>query len=288
MRIKDAQAKGAVWLKRSGSKEKRIRKATFSLHPGDRIELYYDPKVLCQIPPSPHLIAEERHYSVWFKPPGLLVSGTRYGDHCSLLRCVNLYFNNKRKIFPVHRLDREACGLVLVAHSQKGAAALSELFRHHQVEKRYRAEVSDRFGSIGDPMRLTSPLDGKVALTTVTAISFSENARTSVIDILLGTGRYHQIRRHLSQAGHPVVGDSRYGTGRRVKTENLQLCAYLLGFNCPFTGRIRRFEIEVPDQQALPPMSRIRVLPDDNLKPSQAGPESHEPFDGVSPFPSHE
>ena len=80
--------KGAVWLKRPGQKEQRIRKATSPLLAGDQVELYYDPQVLAMTPPAPRLIAEEKHYSAWYKPATLLTQGTRYGDHCSLLRCV--------------------------------------------------------------------------------------------------------------------------------------------------------------------------------------------------------
>ncbi len=234
LQIKKALNKGAVWLKRKTSKQRRIRKATFTLLPGDTISLFYDRKILSSIPPSPQLLAEEKHYSLWFKPAQLLSQGTKYGDHCSLLRIVSLYYNNKKDIKLIHRLDREAYGLILLANTKQGAREMSRLFKNGKVEKRYRAVVRGEVGKTGDTLTLTDPLDGKEASTTVTVLSNMSESNTSQIDIGLHTGRFHQIRRHLSMAGHPLVGDYRYGSTRKSEKE-LQLCAYKLCFQCPFT-----------------------------------------------------
>jgi tRNA pseudouridine32 synthase / 23S rRNA pseudouridine746 synthase len=243
VRIKEAMTKGAVWLKRPGQKEQRIRKATSPLLPGDQVELYYDPKVLSLAPPTPRLIAEEKHYSVWYKPANLLTQGTRYGDHCSLIRCAEKFFKYRKDIRLVHRLDREAFGLVLLAHTRQGAAALSDLFRKGEIEKRYRAEVHGKIGSKGETMTLSSPLDGKEAITIITVTAHSPESDSSSIDILLRTGRFHQIRRHLSLTGHPIIGDPRYGIKGIISNSPLQLCAYSLQFTCPFTGKIIRYHL---------------------------------------------
>lgn len=236
--------KGAVWIKRPGHKERRIRRATFGLRPLDRIDLYYDPAILSLQPPPSRLIAEEKHYGVWFKPANMLTQGTRYGDHCSLLRWIEVYYGQKKDILPVHRLDREAFGLVLVAHSRKAASALSELFRLRKIEKRYRVKV---FGNFNEPDRkitFSQPLDGKEAITIAEVVSSSLENETAILDIVLRTGRFHQIRRHLSQAGHPVIGDPKYGIAGRTTGATLQLCAYKLQFECPFTGKQRCFKME--------------------------------------------
>jgi tRNA pseudouridine32 synthase / 23S rRNA pseudouridine746 synthase len=243
LRIKDAMVKGAVWLTRSGHKEKRIRKATFNLLPGDSVDLYYNPSVLSLVPPAPRLIAEEKHYSLWYKPANLLTQGTRYGDHCCLLRCAEIFFHHRKEILPVHRLDREAFGLVLVAHTRQGASALSSLFRKGEIEKRYRAEVYGTIGSVGETITLSEPLDGKEAITVLTVTARSPESNSTTIDIQLKTGRFHQIRRHLNRTGHPVIGDPKYGLKGKTSASPLQLCAYSLRFKCPFTAKIVTFNI---------------------------------------------
>ena len=242
-RIKDAMTKGAVWLKRTGNKEKRLRKATFTLLPGDRVELYYDPEVLALVPPAPRLITEEKHYSVWYKPANLLTQGTRYGDHCSLIRCVEIFFKYHKDLHLVHRLDREAFGLVLLAHTRQGASSLSRLFRQGEIEKRYRAEVQGEIGSVGETITITQPLDGKEAKTVISVIGHAPESNSSTIDILLHTGRFHQIRRHLSGMGHPVIGDPKYGLKGKISNTPLQLCAYSLQFRCPFNRNISIFSL---------------------------------------------
>ncbi len=143
----------------------------------------------------------------------------------------------------MHRLDREARGLVLLAHGRAAAAAFSKLFRTGGVEKRYRAVVHGLVGSCGETRTLDAELDGKSAQTLVTVSDLDVEGGKSTLDILLLTGRYHQIRRHLSAIGHPLVGDDRYGPPNRDR-QPLQLTAYELAFRCPFSGRDRRFTLE--------------------------------------------
>ncbi len=245
-KIKNALQKGAVWLKRTHRKEKRIRKASFALLSGDRLSLYYDEAILALIPPSPRLIAEEPHYSIWFKPALLLSQGSRYGDHCSLLRLATQFFHHRKDIKLVHRLDREAFGLILLAHSRTGASNLTKLFQAGAVEKWYMAEVHGKMGEEGDTFTFTDPLDGKAARTSCCIQSYSQKDDTSKIDIRLHTGRYHQIRRHFSNAGHPIVGDRRYGIVKPATKMKMQLCSYKLKFKCPFTGQRREYTLPSP------------------------------------------
>ncbi len=242
--IKDAMQKGAVWLKRPGCKEQRIRKARFQLQAGDTLSLYYDAQVLGRIPTPPQLVARQKHYSVWDKPVGLLTQGSRYGDHCSLTRCVEKQAAFAKSIKLVHRLDREARGLVILAHNQKAAAALSALFQTREIEKRYWGVAHGRVGEVGQTLTCDMDLDGKRSCTLVTVKAIVAEGELSVLDILLQTGRHHQIRRHLSILGHPLVGDRRYGQTR--SNRGLQLCACYLAFTCPLTGKKRSYAIEPP------------------------------------------
>lgn len=238
--IKDAMNKGAVWLKRKGLGRMRLRKAAFLLKKGDILELHYDSRVLSIVPPSASLLLDYGHYSIWFKPAGLLTQGTEYGDHGTLLRQAEVHFKSRRKIFPVHRLDREASGLIMIAHSRKAAAELSRLFAGHSVVKRYQVEV------LGVPEKeegiIKEPLDGKPAVSRYRLIASNPEKRTSTLLVEIETGRMHQIRRHLAGAGLPVMGDPRYGTGNR-DGRPMRLIACELRWRCPITGKEREISL---------------------------------------------
>ena len=229
--------KGAVWLTR-GKHNKRIRRATFVGQVGDTLSLHYDADLLRLTPPSPDLLADEKRYSVWLKPAGLLAQGTMEGDHCSLLRICELRL--KREVFLVHRLDREAAGLMLIAHDGKAAAALSQLFataKSELLQKRYRVLVAGEVTSGGE---VSSALDGKPSLTRYSPSGIATDLPATWLDIELVTGRKHQIRRHLAALGHPVLGDPRYGKGN-AHPSGLQLFATELAFTCPLTRKQRHY-----------------------------------------------
>ena len=123
--IKQCLAKGAVWLQK-GKQQQRLRRVKKVLNPGEQVHLYFDPHILAQPVPEATLIADLKRYSVWDKPAGMLAQGTLWGDHCSLLRYTEQFFTPPRQSFLVHRLDREASGLMLIAHDKQAAAALSD------------------------------------------------------------------------------------------------------------------------------------------------------------------
>jgi len=235
--LKQAMQKGAVWLKPAGRKsQKRLRRATHELNAGDVLSINYDADLLAKtVDPAP-LVADEKQYSVWNKPAGMLAQGTLYGDHCSLLYFAERHFVPRRPCFLVHRLDSAASGLMLIAHSERAAAAFSALFQQRELVKRYRVVVDGVF----DPSckRIDEALDGKQAITHVETVVPLPNDRSELV-VRIETGRKHQIRRHLSTAGHPVIGDSEYGS--RVRNEALQLTAIELSFRCPLTGTARHY-----------------------------------------------
>jgi tRNA pseudouridine32 synthase/23S rRNA pseudouridine746 synthase len=166
------------------------------------------------------------------------------------LRQVELLRKATRRVLPVHRLDREAAGLVLVAHDRAAAARLSDLFRSRAVQKRYRIVVRGNPAAGLPSGRIERPLDGRPALTHVTHQAYDPTSDTSVLEVRTATGRKHQIRRHLALVGHPVMGDPRYGTGNKNLT-GLQLAAVGLTFTCPFTRREVR--VDLPPEPAPPP-----------------------------------
>ncbi|MCH9693568.1 MAG: RNA pseudouridine synthase [Gammaproteobacteria bacterium] len=230
-RIKLAMNRGAVWLTR-GRNTRRLRRAKRALQPGDELHLYYDAKVLAEEPAEPALIADVGGYSVWNKPYGLRSQGSKWGDHCTVVRWAECNLQPERPAFTVHRLDRAANGLILIAHSKNVAAALSRLFRERNVDKHYRVTVQHDFSARPKPFRIEQPLDDKEAVSEFTFAEHVDGRDRSILDVRIETGRKHQIRRHLASLGHPVIGDRLYGSGGQDDVD-LQLRACILRFHCP-------------------------------------------------------
>lgn len=243
LRIKDAMQKGAVWRVRRGGGDKRLRRAKAVMQPGEELALYYDDELLGREPPAAECRHDLGRYSVWFKPAGLMTQGTRYGDHCSLLRQAEVFLRPERQAFLVHRLDREASGLVIIAHDRTAAGTLSRLFAERRIIKRYRAEIRGRVEPEGSSGRIDLPLDGRIAATDYRVVSCDSTTDTSVVEVEMATGRKHQIRRHFAMAGFPVMGDPSYGKNNK-NTEGLKLTAWGLEFTCPFSGRSMAFHLD--------------------------------------------
>ncbi len=247
MQLKKALANGAVWLQ-TGKKQERLRRATRELPAGSTLHLHYDAGILALKPPVPTLVADERSYSVWYKPSGLLSQGSLYGDHCSLLRIAEQL--TQRKTFLVHRLDREASGLMIVAHSEKAAAALSALFQQNRITKHYRARVAGHWQPDSLPHKIDSDIDGKHAVTWVDKATYDAGNDCTHLQVRIDTGRKHQIRRHLASLGHPVIGDARYGQADGSAAIALEACR--IEYLCPLANRKRTYTVPdliVPDPQ---------------------------------------
>ena len=241
-RIKSAMTQGAVWITTKHNTQ-RLRRAKRKLREGDELHLYYDEKILAEVPAEPALVADVGEYSVWNKPYGLRSQGSKWGDHCTIVRWAERHLQPERPAFTVHRLDRAANGLILVAHSKKMAAALSSVFRSRKVEKRYLALVSGDFSSHPNPLRVDEPIDDKKAISEISLEEVSADKTQSLVEVRIETGRKHQIRRHLADLGHPVVGDRLYGSGEDGDVD-LQLTAYLLAFRCPVSGEKVEYRLD--------------------------------------------
>lgn len=239
LRVKDAMAKGAVWHVPARGAARRLRRATAKIPAGDHLKLYYDPALLQRVCPAPCLLMDCARYSLWYKPAQVLTQGTHYGDHCAVLRHVERWAQPRRGAWLVHRLDREAAGLILVAHDRAAAAALSKLFQGRGIEKLYAVQVSGAIGVAGDSRRIETPLDGDLATTVYKVVTYDAVRDATCLQVQLITGRKHQIRRHMADVGHPVIGDGRYGTAG----EALQLVATTLRFHCPLSGQERDFDL---------------------------------------------
>jgi tRNA pseudouridine32 synthase/23S rRNA pseudouridine746 synthase len=238
--IKQAMKKGAVWVSVLDQGHKRLRRADKQLKPGQQLHLYYDPLVLGQVVTAPVLVADEGDYSVWYKPYGMLSQGSKWGDHCTINRWVEQHHRPQRPAFIVNRLDRAAQGLMLIAHSKTAASALSGLFAQRAIDKRYTALVA---GALPQPLLLDSPIEGKTAVSHVSLLQYDAFTQYSLVSVKIDTGRKHQIRKHLSGAGLPIVGDRLYGHEKQESEVDLCLVSSYLAFLSPFDAKPKSYTL---------------------------------------------
>ncbi|RMF20138.1 MAG: RluA family pseudouridine synthase [Gammaproteobacteria bacterium] len=245
-RVKDAMNKGAVLLKRGRQPEKRLRRATFRLLPGDRLALNHDPEILaCTLEQTPVLISEQGDVLEVYKPVGWLSQGSPWGDHLSVERWLQTQGYPDARV--VHRLDRETAGVMLYARRRHVAGTLNQLFQNRRVRKLYLARVA---GHCPEPMTVQEPLDGKSSVSHVRPLIKQDPA---LVEVDIETGRFHQVRRHLAHMRLPVLGDPRYGEGN-AHPDGLHLVAYRLIY--PWKGQLR--DVRIPES-LMPPWS---IAPD--------------------------
>lgn len=211
--------------------------------------------------PADALVHVDSQVVVVRKPPG--VSTVPYDDERDTLEHLvraRLTRTGARgaSLGVVHRLDKETSGLLVFARTLPAKRHLEQQFRAHTVERRYVALahgqvhpttiesrlVADR----GDGKRGSTrhPQLGRVAVTHVRVLEPLVGA--TLIECRLETGRTHQIRIHLSESGHPLLGDRVYRSASvaPISAPRLMLHARCLGFVHPATGRTLRFEEPLP------------------------------------------
>ena len=166
----------------------------------------------------------------------------------------------------MHRLDKEASGLVIVALRKSAYAPLQQAFTEHAVERRYLAivgaelvgedSVRARIARHPKDQRLRRALDeheraGEAATTRYRTLAHAtwHRAPITAVELRLETGRTHQIRVHMMSIGHPLVGDTAYGG---APFERLCLHAYTVELQHPRTGQLLRVSTPVPE-----PFSRL-------------------------------
>jgi 23S rRNA pseudouridine1911/1915/1917 synthase len=231
------------------------------------------------------IVYEDEHLAVIAKPAGLVVHPGAGADRTTLAHALLARWpgwdppGSLRRPGIVHRLDRDTSGLLVVARTPRAYLSLVRQISSREVTRRYIAlcwggpdrDAGRETGPIGrdprDRKRMAVRHDGRSALTEWRVLRRFDTV--SLLDIALGTGRTHQVRVHLSHAGHPVFGDPGYGgTGAwlnrvgearraemRVYLQRLArqaLHAYYLAFRHPAGGGVCRFELPVPpDMEAV-------------------------------------
>lgn len=234
--------------------EKNARR---QLEKGDRVEV--TPKsVQRALPPELAILHEDDALIVVVKAHGLLTVATERERETTAQAYLNAYLKEKGegRIHVVHRLDRETSGVLVFAKDFQTRETLKERFAAHDIERVYVAiiegQMQPKTGTIRSnlierkDLRMASIEAHPQAKAAVTHYRTIEGGRGySLLEVTLETGRKNQIRAHLSEAGHPIVGDRLYGSTINPMGR-LGLHAKLLGFEHPVTGKRMSFTAPIP------------------------------------------
>lgn len=203
------------------------------------------------------ILYEDQDFVIVDKPTGLLSVATAFEKGETVHAFLKEHYH-PRKVFVVHRLDQDTSGVIVFALNQAVHDKLKDLFEAHAIERSYTAIVEGQLSVSSGTWQSYQYEDsqyvvhetqdetkGRLAITHFKAIAFSK--RYTQVQLQLETGRKNQIRVHCQSAGHPVVGDKKYGAHSNP-LKRLCLHAHLLAFQHPFTKKQLRFESPIPEE----------------------------------------
>ena len=185
------------------------------------------------------------------KPAGILVSGNGFKTitNCLGQNIQRSSLSDATRPQPVHRLDYATTGVLLVGKTNSSIRVLNKMFEEKKVEKTYYAVT---IGEMTDQGKITSEIDGKRSqsiyklLQSVTSKRF---VKLNLVKLRPQTGRRHQLRKHLSSIGNPILGDATYGIKNLILNgKGLYLHAYSLSFIHPFTNKKVFFKDKFPQK----------------------------------------
>lgn len=202
------------------------------------------------------ILYEDNHIIVCYKPKGILSQsdGSSTLDMLSILKdYIKKKYNKPGDVYLglVHRLDRNTDGVMVFARTSKAASRLSDDIKNDRFHKKYLAVVEGRldgsselkdylfFDSLKKKSFVKKTKDSKEAILIYNALDYKNNK--TLLDILLKTGRHHQIRCQLSNIGHPIVGDLKYGSNINIGNSYL-LSSYSLSIIHPTKKEKMTFE----------------------------------------------
>ncbi|MEM6929463.1 MAG: RluA family pseudouridine synthase, partial [Myxococcota bacterium] len=177
------------------------------------------------LPVSIPVVHEDPVMAVVVKPGGLVTMGARSRTLERALPfnlTASTATDRLARPRPVHRLDARTSGLVVVAKTRTALAALGRAFEVLEVRKTYRALV---IGAFHGERLVDTPIDGRPARTRLRSLQVGPSVKSghvTRVEAYPETGRTHQIRRHLAELGHPVLGDALYGREPHILREQEQ------------------------------------------------------------------
>ena len=237
-----------------------ISQYNFQLTKGDVVIISKTPihkKTRSNLP----IIFENEEFIVINKPSGLLSIASDKEKGSTAYRMLMDYVQQKDKhnrIYVVHRLDEDTSGVLMVAKNEKIRDLLQEKWNEIVLKRGYFAIVEghlkDKQGTIKSYLKKNSqnmmysskkPGDGQLAITHYKVIGEIENY--SLLDVNIDSGRKNQIRVHLGDLGHHVIGDDKYGNPSNP-IKRLGLHAYELVLTHPVSGKQMRFKAPMPKE----------------------------------------
>jgi len=196
------------------------------------------------------VIYEDDDLAVINKPAGIPVNGHYFKTVENALpfnlketASENQYFKPR----PVHRLDSQTSGLLIISKTHKAHMNLSKQFETGEVKKEYSAVVQ---GLVEESGMIDSPIESREAKSIynpVRSTNSIKNGHLTLLRLKLLTGRTHQLRIHLAEIGHPIVGDKLHGEEDNTFTgKGLFLASVKIQFKHPSSGNDMKFEIDIP------------------------------------------
>ncbi len=245
--VKKSIKKGAILLN-----DKKASTADW-VQEGDVVCIYD----LEENPPKPYplelqVVYEDEYLGIINKPAGISTSGNQFRTIQNAI--VNTFEKSMLKdalnwARPVHRLDTATSGLLVIAKTHSALKMMDQLFKNRQVQKTYHAVV---LGKIKAKGIIDRKIENKEAITYFKRIECKnslQGAFLSLVALQPKTGRTHQLRIHLSQIGHPILGDSNYGEeGLILKHKGLFLCATELVFPHLLMNKEIKCQIDIPSK----------------------------------------
>ncbi len=213
------------------------------------------------------IIFEDEHFVAINKPTALLVHRTKISED-TIFALQMLRNQIKKRVYPIHRLDRPTSGVLIFGKSSEDASSLGELFTHKKIRKTYfaivRGFVKEK-AIINYPLKTERAKISKEAITKYKKLTQNElpfaignrykTARFSYVKIEPLTGRTHQIRRHFAHIRHPIIGDVRYGDVKQNKyfknefgISRMLLHAFSLEFEHPFKNEVIKINADFDDE----------------------------------------